>query len=95
MECSRRVSRVSKSANAFSVWNPQPHVVGHTPFSARIVCDDAEGKFLFASFFSLHRCRALVKDLKDQKSSGRDQQYTLMAMDVLGKVAGGLADITR
>lgn len=46
--------------------------------------------------FFLSRCRALIKDLKDHKGSGgRDQQYLLMAMDVLGKVAGGLADITR
>lgn len=37
----------------------------------------------------------MVKDLKDQKGGGRDQQYCLMAMDVLGRVAGGLADITR
>ncbi|CAN0043242.1 unnamed protein product, partial [Ectocarpus sp. 13 AM-2016] len=39
-------------------------------------------------------CGALVKDLKDQKggsSGARDQQYCLMAMDVLGRVAGGLA----
>ncbi|CAN0402526.1 unnamed protein product, partial [Ectocarpus sp. 8 AP-2014] len=43
-------------------------------------------------------CGALVKDLKDLKggsSGARDQQYCLMAMDVLGRVAGGLADITR
>lgn len=44
------------------------------------------------------RCGALVKDLKEQKCGGggvRDQQYCLMAMDVLGRVAGGLADIVR
>ncbi|CAM9905383.1 unnamed protein product, partial [Hapterophycus canaliculatus] len=44
-------------------------------------------------------CGALVKELKDQKAGGgaggKDQQYCLMAMDVLGRVAGGLADITR
>lgn len=41
-----------------------------------------------------------MKDLKDQKGGGgagggRDQHYCLMAMDVLGRVASGLADITR
>lgn len=43
------------------------------------------------------RCGALVKDLKDQKGGGgaRDQQFCLMAMDILGRVAGGLADIVR
>eukprot|EP00752_Nemacystus_decipiens_P012313 g10918.t1 len=49
-----------------------------------------------ASELLLHAlCGALVKDLKDQRGGGRDQQYCLMAMDVLGRVAGGLADITR
>lgn len=51
---------------------------------------------IFAGMFCC-RCGALVKDLKEQKGGGgnRDQQYLLMAIDILGRVAGGLAEVAR
>lgn len=55
-------------------------------------------KTIVMSFFD--RCGALVKDLKEHKNTGgggggKDQQYCLLAMELLGRVAGSLADITR